>query len=90
METEVTEPMDTWEEQEERAIETLKDAGYWPTEAGGEAAEEEKGYDRTREELIDALDRLSGEELLAAYGLIADLAGPPKPEEIPEDEGEEE
>ncbi|MGD2176860.1 MAG: hypothetical protein PVG71_03460 [Anaerolineae bacterium] len=46
--------------------------------------EEEKGYERTREKLIDALDRLSPEELLAAYGLIADLAGPPKAEKIPE------
>ena len=84
--------MDTWEEQEERAIQTLKDANYWPTKAGIEAAEEEKGYEAARENLIDALDRLSGEELLAAYGLIADLAGPPKPEEIPEEvpeEGEE-
>jgi len=76
--------MDTWEEQEERAIETLKEAHYWPTEAGVEAMEEEKGYQRTREKLIDAIDRLSGEELLAAYGLIADLAGPPRAEEIPE------
>jgi len=86
--------MDTWDEQEERAIQTLKDAHYWPTEAGVEAMEDEKGYERTREKLIDALDRLSGEELLAAYGLIADLAGPPKAEEVPEEgavpEGEEE
>lgn len=77
--------MDTWEEQERRAIETLKEAHYWPTDAGVEAAEEQKGYKTTRQNLIDALDRLSGEELLAAYGLIADLAGPPKPEEIPEE-----
>jgi len=86
--------MDTWEEQEERAIQTLKDAHYWPTEAGVEAMEKEKGHERTRDKLIDTLDRLSGEELLAAYGLIADLAGPPKVEEVPEEgtvpEGEEE
>lgn len=82
--------MDTWDEQEERAIQTLKEAHYWPTEAGVEAMEEEKGYETTREKLIDALDRLSGEELLAAYGLIADLAGPPRPEEIPEEVPEEE
>lgn len=86
---ETTEPMDTWEKQEERATQTLKNAHYWPTEAGVEAMEEEKGYERTREKLIDALDRLSGEELLAAYGLIADLAGPPKPEKIPEKAPEE-
>ncbi|MEA3376750.1 MAG: hypothetical protein U9R72_11215 [Chloroflexota bacterium] len=77
--------MDTWEEQEERAIQTLKDAHFWPTDASVEAMETEKGYERTREKLIEALDRLSGEELLAAYGLIADLAGPPKPEEIPDE-----
>lgn len=77
--------MDMWEEQEERAIQTLKDAHYWPTEAGVDAVETEKGYERTREKLIDALDRLSGEQLLAAYGLIADLAGPSKPEEVPEE-----
>jgi len=86
--------MDTWDEQEERAIKTLKDAHYWPTEAGVEAMESEKGYERTRKKLIDALDRLSSEELLAAYGLIADLAGPPKVEQVPEEgavpEGEEE
>jgi len=86
--------MDTWKEQEERAIQTLKEARYWPGDAGVEAMEEEKGRERTREKLIDALDRLSGEELLAAYGLIADLAGPPRVEEIPEEgavpEGEEE
>ena len=81
--------MDTWEEQEERAITTLKDANYWPTEAGVEAAEDEKGYQKTKENLIDALVRLSGEELLAAYALIADLAGPPRPEEIPEEVPEE-
>jgi hypothetical protein len=86
--------MDKWEEQEEQAIRTLKGAHYWPTEAGVEAMEDEKGRKRTREKLIDALDRLSGEELLAAYGLIADLAGPPEVEEVPEEgavpEGEEE
>ena len=86
--------MDTWDEQEELAIKTLKDAHYWPTEAGVEAMESEKGYERTRKKLIDALDRLSSEELLAAYGLIADLAGPPKVEQVPEEgavpEGEEE
>lgn len=76
--------MDTWDERERRAIETLKDAGYWPTEAGVEAAEKEKGYEATRDKLTDALDRLSGEELLAAYGLIADLAGPPSVDEVPE------
>jgi len=78
--------MGTWEEQEERAIQTLKDAHYWPTEAGVEAMEKEKGYERTREKLIDALDRLNGKELLAAYGLISDLAGPPEVEEVPEEE----
>lgn len=90
---EVAVPVEPWDEQEERAIQTLKDAHYWPTEAGVEAMGEEKGYERTREKLIDALDRLSGEELLSAYRLIADLAGPPKPEEIPEElpeEGEDE
>lgn len=81
--------MDTWDEQEKRAIQTLRDAYYWPTEAAVEAVEEEKGYEKTREKLIDALDRLSEEELLAAYGLIADLAGPPPPEEIPEEMSEE-
>jgi len=85
--------MDTWDERERRAIQTLKDAGYWPTEAGVEAVEKEKGYEATLEKLIDALDRLSGEELLAANGLIGDLAGPPRVEEVPEaavPEGEEE
>jgi len=76
--------MDTWDEREKRAIQTLQDAGYWPTEAGVEAVEKEKGYEATRDKLIGVLDRLSGKELLAAYGLIADLAGPPKVDEVPE------
>jgi hypothetical protein len=76
--------MDTWDEREKRAIQTLKDAGYWPTEAGIEAMEKEKGYEATRDKLTEALDRLSGEELLAAYGLIADLAGAPEVDAVPE------